>query len=164
MRASGTTHKRVVAQFGSALDWGSRGRWFESSPPDHERAGQRLKPLTFFLIHTIYVLQTVFLVSSEVHFYLFSRREKLFGERLQYASSYSIAISGMRQFARPHGAPKPACAHEVRPPFGLSPSHSGSPTDKCPGLYTQHTNHRPALCILGLGACEGTVASWGVSL
>ena len=25
---------RVVAQFGSALDWGSRGRWFESSPPD----------------------------------------------------------------------------------------------------------------------------------
>ena len=26
--------QRVVAQFGSALDWGSRGRWFESSPPD----------------------------------------------------------------------------------------------------------------------------------
>ena len=45
---------RVVAQFGSALDWGSRGRWFESSPPDHERPGQRLKPLTFFL----YVLFT----------------------------------------------------------------------------------------------------------
>ena len=44
---------RVAAQFGSALDWGSRGRWFESSPPDHETAGQRLKPLTFFLIRTI---------------------------------------------------------------------------------------------------------------
>ena len=28
--------KRVVAQFGSALDWGSRGRWFESSPPDQK--------------------------------------------------------------------------------------------------------------------------------
>jgi hypothetical protein len=40
---------RVVAQFGSALDWGSRGRWFESSPPDHKTAGQRLKPLTFFV-------------------------------------------------------------------------------------------------------------------
>jgi hypothetical protein len=26
--------KRVVAQLGSALDWGSRGRWFKSSPPD----------------------------------------------------------------------------------------------------------------------------------
>ena len=37
----------------SVSRWGSRGRWFESSPPDHERAGQRLKPLTFFLIRTI---------------------------------------------------------------------------------------------------------------
>ena len=26
--------KRGVAQFGSALDWGSRGRWFKSSRPD----------------------------------------------------------------------------------------------------------------------------------
>ena len=26
--------KRVVAQPGSALAWGARGRWFESSPPD----------------------------------------------------------------------------------------------------------------------------------
>jgi hypothetical protein len=25
---------RGVAQFGSALDWGSRGRWFKSSRPD----------------------------------------------------------------------------------------------------------------------------------
>ena len=24
-----------MAQFGSALDWGSRGRWFESSRSDH---------------------------------------------------------------------------------------------------------------------------------
>ena len=31
---------RVVAQFGSALDWGSRGRWFESSPPDQIFRGQ----------------------------------------------------------------------------------------------------------------------------
>ena len=45
----------MVAQLGSALDWGSRGRWFESSPPDHETAGQRLKPLTFFLIRTVYL-------------------------------------------------------------------------------------------------------------
>ena len=27
---------RDVAQFGSALDWGSRGRWFESSRPDQK--------------------------------------------------------------------------------------------------------------------------------
>ena len=25
---------RDVAQFGSAFDWGSKGRWFESSHPD----------------------------------------------------------------------------------------------------------------------------------
>ncbi len=25
-----------MAQFGSALDWGSRGRWFKSSQPDEE--------------------------------------------------------------------------------------------------------------------------------
>ena len=29
-----TGHQRVVAQPGSALAWGARGRWFESSPPD----------------------------------------------------------------------------------------------------------------------------------
>jgi hypothetical protein len=28
-------HLRVVAQPGSALAWGARGRWFESSPPDN---------------------------------------------------------------------------------------------------------------------------------
>ena len=28
---------RVVAQFGSALDWGSRGRRFESCPPDQQK-------------------------------------------------------------------------------------------------------------------------------
>ena len=33
---------RDVAQFGSALDWGSRGRWFESSRPDQKFAGQAL--------------------------------------------------------------------------------------------------------------------------
>lgn len=26
--------RRAVAQLGSALEWGSRGRWFESSRPD----------------------------------------------------------------------------------------------------------------------------------
>ena len=57
-RARAQTHKRVVAQLGSALDWGSRGRWFESSPPDHERPGQRLKPLTFFLYVLFDVLFT----------------------------------------------------------------------------------------------------------
>ena len=35
IRASNSL-QRVVAQLGSALDWGSRGRWFESSPPDQK--------------------------------------------------------------------------------------------------------------------------------
>ncbi len=30
---------RGVAQFGSALDWGSRGRWFKSSRPDFYKCG-----------------------------------------------------------------------------------------------------------------------------
>ena len=30
---------RNVAQFGSALDWGSRGRWFKSSRPDQKLQG-----------------------------------------------------------------------------------------------------------------------------
>jgi hypothetical protein len=32
---SGLDFRRAVAQLGSALEWGSRGRWFESSRPDH---------------------------------------------------------------------------------------------------------------------------------
>ena len=27
-----------VAQFGSVLEWGSRGRWFKSSRSDHEKS------------------------------------------------------------------------------------------------------------------------------
>ncbi len=39
---------RDVAQFGSALDWGSRGRWFESSRPDQKlRAPRRLGAFFF---------------------------------------------------------------------------------------------------------------------
>ena len=41
---------RVVAQFGSALDWGSRGRWFESSPPDQKSRGRRGFPVGLFLL------------------------------------------------------------------------------------------------------------------
>src|SRR5450756_176956 len=37
--------QRDVAQLGSALDWGSRGRRFKSCHPDSERAGQRAGPL-----------------------------------------------------------------------------------------------------------------------
>ena len=33
---------RVVAQFGSALDWGSRGREFKSRHSDHSRQNLRL--------------------------------------------------------------------------------------------------------------------------
>ena len=42
---------RVVAQFGSALDWGSRGRRFKSCQPDQlTQAGQkRLLLIRFFL-------------------------------------------------------------------------------------------------------------------
>ena len=30
--------------------WGSRGRWFESSPPDQDLQGQRLCSLAFFFL------------------------------------------------------------------------------------------------------------------
>ena len=33
-RVASTAHERDVAQPGSAPDWGSGGRWFESSHPD----------------------------------------------------------------------------------------------------------------------------------
>ncbi len=39
-----------VAQFGSVLEWGSRGRWFNSSHPDHEKIPQ-LSRLWDFLLH-----------------------------------------------------------------------------------------------------------------
>ena len=43
---------RDVAQFGSALDWGSRGRWFESSRPD-QKLQARLFGVGLF-IHVCY--------------------------------------------------------------------------------------------------------------
>ena len=43
--------QRVMAQFGSALDWGSRGRRFKSCQPDQLiRAGQTIKSLACFFI------------------------------------------------------------------------------------------------------------------
>ena len=43
---------RVVAQFGSALDWGSRGRRFKSCQPDQlTQAGQKISLLTRFFLH-----------------------------------------------------------------------------------------------------------------
>lgn len=40
---------RDVAQFGSALGSGPRGRWFKSSRPDQKSQVRGLKPLTFSL-------------------------------------------------------------------------------------------------------------------
>ncbi len=49
--ANDGSQKRVVAQLGSALDWGSRGRWFESSPPDQRTRGRTgcfpVRPFSF---------------------------------------------------------------------------------------------------------------------
>ncbi len=103
------------------------------------------------------------LVSSEVHFYLFSRREKLFGELLRYASSCKIGSSGMRRFACPRDLS--GRAGRVRPDQRFAPSDSrrGLPVEECLRLCSRHMNFQSALCILGLGACEGTVAPWGNS-
>ena len=38
-----TRWRRAVAQLGSALDWGSRGRRFKSCQPDHVKAEQLLR-------------------------------------------------------------------------------------------------------------------------
>lgn len=43
---------RVVAQLGRALGSGPRGRWFESSQPDHESAGRRPYGFRPFLFAT----------------------------------------------------------------------------------------------------------------
>ena len=40
---------RDVAQFGSALGSGPRGRWFKSSRPDQKSSGQRQKVSDLFL-------------------------------------------------------------------------------------------------------------------
>ena len=45
---------RVVAQFGSALDWGSRGRRFKSCQPDQlTQAGQKRFLLTRFFFTSL---------------------------------------------------------------------------------------------------------------
>ena len=50
--SSSSHNDRVVAQFGSALDWGSRGRWFESSPPDQELTRPGSHPWPFSCVAT----------------------------------------------------------------------------------------------------------------
>ena len=48
----GETRHRLypgVAQFGSALEWGSRGRWFDSSHSDQVAASFTLLAATFLL-------------------------------------------------------------------------------------------------------------------
>lgn len=47
---------RTIAQFGSALDWGSRGRWFESSRPDQKFAGQAPSAWPFLFLITMIIL------------------------------------------------------------------------------------------------------------
>ena len=48
---------RVVAQFGSALDWGSRGRRFKSCQPDQlMRAGQKVKLLACFFVSFLFII------------------------------------------------------------------------------------------------------------
>ena len=39
-----------VAKFGIALEWGSRGRWFESSHSDHESPQSMIQSAEDFLI------------------------------------------------------------------------------------------------------------------
>ena len=43
-------HRRAVAQFGSALDWGSRGRGFKSRRPDQIAMIPRSKALELFVV------------------------------------------------------------------------------------------------------------------
>ena len=93
----------------------------------------------------------MFLVSSEVHFCLFSRREKLFGEQSRYASSCKIGSSGMRRFACLRALS--GRAGRVRPDHRFAPSDTrrGSPVEECLQLCSRHMNFQPALGILGVG-------------
>ena len=45
-----------VAQFGSVLEWGSRGRRFESSHPDHKALSESLR--AFMIYKSLYFPET----------------------------------------------------------------------------------------------------------
>ena len=89
-----------MAQFGSALDWGSRGRGFKSRQPDGEvaaatrrrRALSRLQPVTE---------QT----SSSI-------RPLSFFDAFAYAPAYFPVISALARIDNP--LPMPATAHDFR--------------------------------------------------
>ena len=69
-----------MAQFGSVLEWGSRGRRFESSHPDHERTSKLYVFDVFLIFHTLSLQErrsegiksafcgVVLIPSSPVHF------------------------------------------------------------------------------------------------
>ena len=69
-----------MAQFGSVLEWGSRGRRFESSHPDHEGTSKLYVFDVFLIFHTLSLQErrsegiksafcgVVLIPSSPVHF------------------------------------------------------------------------------------------------
>ena len=65
-----TKQYRAVAQPGSALDWGSRGRWFKSSLPEIKTAKGRLYALKAVIIFSIETQ-----ITFTVIFYYLKRRQ-----------------------------------------------------------------------------------------
>ena len=59
-----------VAQFGSALEWGSRGRWFDSSHSDH--------PKTLKSVGFIPLLRVSFFCESKLFHYFFIVSDRFF--------------------------------------------------------------------------------------
>ena len=55
-----------VAKFGIALEWGSRGRWFESSHSDQGR-GKRLCFPLFLLRVCVWIIQTGFVTCMAIN-------------------------------------------------------------------------------------------------
>ena len=61
-----------VAKFGIALEWGSRGRWFDSSHSDHLQNGKSTENARFSVLFSVFC-NLYFLVKSEL-FSLENRR------------------------------------------------------------------------------------------
>ena len=57
-----------VAKFGIALEWGSRGRWFESSHSDHENGLKSKDFRSFSLFLQLFCQFYVFGISDSEHF------------------------------------------------------------------------------------------------
>lgn len=81
---------RGVAQSGSVSEWGSEGRWFKSTRPDHLKI-KRLaifKAASFFIFHDFVLIDKIYM---HTHSEIFIHSKKYI---VLFNSQYWIDISG----------------------------------------------------------------------